>query len=104
MHKIAIFINFSRNHAHALGVKGLNQYYANLARIWYSLLDSPSEMCKISLYITCPMWTNSVFFFFHQWTPLHIAAGEGHCEDMLQYLVDKGADVNIKDNDGVNVM
>ena len=33
----------------------------------------------------------------HQRTPLHWAAREGHV-DIVKYLVDKGADPNIKDN------
>ena len=43
-----------------------------------------------------------VVSFHHQLTPIHIAAGEGRCEDTLKYLVDKGADINIKSNNGVN--
>ena len=36
----------------------------------------------------------------HQQTPLHWAAGEGE-EDTVQLLIEKGADINIKDNLGV---
>ena len=41
-------------------------------------------------------------FFFHQRTPLHMAAEGGH-EDTVKYLVDKdkGAGIGIKDNKGV---
>ena len=35
----------------------------------------------------------------HQRTPLHWAA-ERHA-DIAQFLVEKGADINVKDNDGV---
>ena len=37
----------------------------------------------------------------HQWTPLHFAAREGHV-DIVRYLVDKVADLNIKNEDGVS--
>ena len=37
----------------------------------------------------------------HQKTPLHLAAGKGHV-DIVRYLVDKGADLNIKDTFGVS--
>ena len=33
----------------------------------------------------------------HQWTPLHRAALEGE-EDTVQLLIEKGADINIKDD------
>ena len=36
----------------------------------------------------------------HQKVPLHMAAEEGH-KDIVECLVDKGADINIKNNDGV---
>lgn len=32
-------------------------------------------------------------------TPVHLAAGEGH-EAVLEILLDKGGDVNSKDNNG----
>lgn len=44
------------------------------------------------------------FCFFnspHQMTPLHKAAVQGHV-DTLQYLLDKGADIDIKDCNGVS--
>ena len=37
----------------------------------------------------------------HQWTPLHCAAGGGHV-DIMQYLVDAGGEINIKDVEGVS--
>ena len=37
----------------------------------------------------------------HQFTPLHRAAERGHT-DTVQYLTEKGADINIKDNDEVS--
>ena len=39
--------------------------------------------------------------FLHQMTPLHVAAETGHCK-ILRYLIDKGGDINIKDEDGVS--
>ena len=37
----------------------------------------------------------------HQYTPLHWAAGKGHV-DTVRCLVDKGADINIEDKNGVS--
>ena len=34
---------------------------------------------------------------FHQGTPLHLAAEAGHM-DIVRHLVEKGADINIKDD------
>ena len=42
--------------------------------------------------------------FFHQRTPLHLAAEKGRFENTLKYLVDKGAGINIKDNNKVIIM
>ena len=36
------------------------------------------------------------FISLHQWTPLHVAAYRRNV-DAMNFLVDKGADVNIKD-------
>ena len=36
----------------------------------------------------------------HQVTPLHRAALKGE-EGAVQFLTEKGADINVKDNDGV---
>ena len=38
----------------------------------------------------------------HQWTPLYMAAEGGH-EEMVRCLVDEGADINIKDENGVSI-
>ena len=37
----------------------------------------------------------------HHVTPLHWAAGKGYV-DIVQYLIQKEADINIKANDGVS--
>ena len=39
--------------------------------------------------------------FCHQRTPLHKAAGSGKV-DVVRYFMGKGADVNVKDKDGVS--
>ena len=44
------------------------------------------------------------YFLFHQQTPLHLAAERGRFENTLKYLVDKGADINIKENYGVSII
>ena len=38
---------------------------------------------------------------FHQRTPLHIAVSGGY-KDTVEYLIKQGADISIKDNDGVS--
>jgi len=38
---------------------------------------------------------------FHQKTPLHMAVESGN-DATVKFCVDKGADVNIKDNEGVS--
>ena len=43
------------------------------------------------------------FCYFHQRTPLHVAAEAGHV-DTVEYLVNNGADINFKDDDGVNII
>ena len=41
-------------------------------------------------------------FVVFQWTPLHIAAGEGY-QDAVEYLVESNADINAEDIDNVSV-
>ena len=41
-----------------------------------------------------------IFFSPRQWTPLHEAAIQGK-EGTVQLLIEKGADINIKDSTGV---
>ena len=43
----------------------------------------------------------TILKFPHQWTPLHLAATSGHV-DIARLLVDKGANINGKDNGGVS--
>ena len=38
----------------------------------------------------------------HQMTPLHVAAEKGESLDIVEYLIRKGADINIKDENGVS--
>ena len=42
------------------------------------------------------------FISLHQMTPLHIAVEGAHTE-IVKYLVDREADINIKDYNGVNI-
>ena len=37
-------------------------------------------------------------------TPLHVAAQRGERISIVEYLVDKGADINIEDDNGVSKM
>ena len=37
-------------------------------------------------------------------TPLHVATQRGDRISIVNYLVDEGADINIKDNNGVSKM
>ena len=45
---------------------------------------------------------HTFFFPFRQWTPLHVAVEVGYT-DIVKYLVDKEADINIRENGGVSV-
>ena len=42
-----------------------------------------------------------MFYYYYQQTPLHIAAKKGR-DHTVKYLVDKEADIHIKDKNGVN--
>ena len=35
-------------------------------------------------------------------TPLHVAAEKGECREIVEYLINKGTDINIKDYNGVS--
>lgn len=41
-------------------------------------------------------------YFFHQWSPLHVAVAGVHV-DRVRYLVDKNANINIRDRFGVSM-
>ena len=45
--------------------------------------------------------SKTIILSLHQATPLHVAAESGNV-DTVSYLGDKGADINIKDGDGVS--
>ena len=47
----------------------------------------------VALAMTC--------FSLKKWTPLHIAAREGHM-NTVELLINNGADINIQDNDEVS--
>ena len=44
-----------------------------------------------------------VILSLHQMTPLHMAAERGGRLNIVEYLVGKKADINIKDNNGVKI-
>ena len=61
-----------------------------ISALFTNLLESQSitfAVCFLSLY---------------QMTPLHVAAERGERIRIVNYLVDQGADINIKDNNGVS--
>ena len=51
----------------------------------------------VSVYSVCYL-----FLSMYQRTPLHIVAAEGYGHT-VEHLFRRGADINIKDNDGVSV-
>ena len=71
--------------------------------MYVTLPDLPSPLrARVCLrdYIQSYMQSFN-YFVLHQRTPSHLAAEKGRFENTLKYLVDKGAHINIKDNDGV---
>lgn len=60
---------------------------------------------KLVCTITCMKVSQLVLWLLsvHQWAPLHVAAERCRCEQILGYLVEKEADINIQDNKGVNI-
>ena len=64
--------------------------------------------CKISLYTNLPEIRQFLSYFciflsLYQMTPLHLAAQRGRY-NLVRYLVDKDADVNIQDINGVRLI
>ena len=53
-----------------------------------------------ALTLTLDLW-RSIFISLHQRTPLHVAAYRGNVETVA-FLVDKGADMSIKNENGVS--
>ena len=45
-----------------------------------------------------------LFFSLYQRTPLHLAAEKGRYKTIVVHLVDKGADVDMTDNNEVNTI
>ena len=66
--------------------------------------DGPFSLLYVKSVTILPTRKSFNYFVFHQQTPSHLAAEKGRFENTLKYLVDKQADINFKDNDGVNIM
>ena len=69
----------------------LNNYY-----------DCFTSLCKCYIYSQFQNYIAATLFFLYQQTPLHVAAREGH-DYTAKCLFKKGADISIKDKDGVSV-
>lgn len=63
------------------------------------------NMRKSELYSHLPesqLVSGSFFSPLYQMTPLHLAAGRGRYKTIVVHLVDKGADVDMRDKNEVN--
>ena len=56
---------------------------------------------QITISIIANTWLKFVTFSYQQ-TPLHVAVSKGR-DYTVEYLVEKGADMDIKDKNGVSV-
>ena len=62
-----------------------------------------SEICSISLNTKFLEVTLLLHFLsLHQMTPLHVAAEQGGRNNIMKYLISRGADIDSTDNYGVN--
>ena len=62
-------------------------------------------VCILIVTGLCPAFshmTNALLISLHQMTPLHVAVKKARTE-VVKFLVDKEADINIKDGNGVNI-
>ena len=67
--------------------------------VWETTSYSPSVTCKVNFQLNCSL---KLSLSLHQMTPLHAAAAKGGRLSILKYLIDKGADINSKDYNGVS--
>ena len=65
--------------------------------------DPPSEIDLLLTYDLTVDFQSTNIVFFYQQTALHIAARDGQ-ERTVGHIVEGGADINIKDNNGVSYM
>ena len=63
----------------------------------YLLSQESEHFHNASLEVT---WFQAYFSSLHQITPLHVVAERGHTR-IVEYLVDKGAQIDIQDKNGV---
>jgi len=66
--------------------------------IYFQMIYAVSVVIALKLPVDMWQWK---FVSLHQWTPLHVAAYKDHV-DAVTFLVDNGADVNIKDEHEVS--
>ena len=59
------------------------------------------EICRILTFLGS--YFTLYFLSLHQMTPLHVAFEQGDRIIIMKYLIDKGAEINIRDNNGVNI-